>query len=144
MPRPGMPAAGMRLSGNVLVVDDSEDLRKLVKLQLRQLGVSAQVAENGLAAVEAAAMGGFDAVLMDMEMPVMKGHEAISVLRSRGFSAPIIAMTAHYMNREVELAREAGCNALLTKPASIENLRAALQPWLAVEGPVAGVPRGPD
>jgi two-component system capsular synthesis sensor histidine kinase RcsC len=129
--QPGALAGRLPLAGNVLVVDDSEDLRKLVKLQLRQLGVSAQVAENGLVAVEAAAAGGFDAVLMDMEMPIMKGHEAIRVLRERGFSAPIIAMTAHYMNREVELAQAAGCNAVLTKPASIDNLRTALRPWLA-------------
>lgn len=129
-PQSDVPAARMPLAGNVLVVDDSEDLRKLVKLQLRQLGVSAQVAENGLVAVEIATTGHFDAVLMDMEMPVMKGHEAISMLRSRGFSTPIIAMTAHYMNREVDLAREAGCNSVLTKPATIESLRAALRPWL--------------
>ena len=123
------PAAA--LAGRVLVAEDHESLRELVALQLRQLGVEHRIVNNGFAAVEAAAAEPFDAILMDMDMPLMDGYEAVHVLRERGYDRPIIAFTAHAAGPAVERARAQGCDAVIRKPVSIDRLRAALEPFLA-------------
>lgn len=119
------------LSGRVLVAEDHESLRELVALQLRELGVQCRIVENGFAAVEAAAAEAFDAILMDMDMPLMDGYEAVHVLRERGYARPIIAFTAHAGGPAVERARAQGCDAVLRKPVTADRLRAALEPFLS-------------
>jgi len=122
------------LSGRVLVAEDHEPLRELVALQLRELGVVYRMVENGFAAVEAAGAEAFDAVLMDMDMPLMDGYEAVHVLRERGYDRPIVAFTAHSDGPAVERARAQGCDAVLRKPVTLERLRAVLEPLLARGG----------
>lgn len=123
-------AAREPLAGRVLVAEDNEDIRRLVEILLPKLGVDVQSVANGLSAVEAALAGGFDAVLMDMEMPVMNGYEAVHVLRTRNYSGAILALTAHTEGPEVERALAAGCDGLVAKPVTLEALRAALRPIL--------------
>ena len=75
----------------------------------------------------------FDAVLMDVQMPVMSGHEATRLLR-RQYSAerlPIIALTAAALVSEREQALAAGMNDFLTKPIDPQRLRQALVRWIA-------------
>ena len=131
------PAA---LAGRVLVAEDHESLRELVALQLRELGVDFRIVENGFAAVEAAGAESFDAILMDMDMPLMDGYEAVNVLRERGYDRPIVAFTAHGDEPAIERARAQGCDAVVRKPVAVDRLRAALEPFLA-RGAAAG--RGP-
>jgi signal transduction histidine kinase/AmiR/NasT family two-component response regulator len=132
------PAApGATLSGRVLVAEDHESLRELVALQLQQLGLEYRIVDNGFAAVEAAAAERFDAILMDMDMPLMDGYEAVNVLRERGFDRPIVAFTAHAAGPAIERARAQGCDAVVHKPVTAERLRAALQPFLAAAAPRA-------
>jgi signal transduction histidine kinase len=128
------PAALPPLSGRVLVAEDVEHLRSLVELYMRKLGLECRTVGNGFEAVEAALTGEFDVVLMDLEMPVMDGFEAARVLRERGYQRPIIALTAHQDDLEIERARREGCNSVLNKPISIEQLRGVLGPLLAVRG----------
>jgi CheY-like chemotaxis protein/HPt (histidine-containing phosphotransfer) domain-containing protein len=135
---PAEPAA--QLSGRVLVAEDHESLRELVALQLQQLGLEYRIVENGFAAVEAADAERFDAILMDMDMPLMDGYEAVNVLRERGYTRPIVAFTAHAAGPALERARAQGCNAVVHKPVTAERLRAALQPFLATG---AAAPREP-
>jgi CheY-like chemotaxis protein len=90
--------------------------------------------------VQRRAQGGrlFDAVVMDVQMPVMSGHEATRLLR-REFSAerlPIIALTAAALVSEREQALAAGMNDFLTKPIEAHRLRQALARWI-VPRPVA-------
>nr|PZN03162.1 MAG: hypothetical protein DIU74_06325 [Pseudomonadota bacterium] len=118
------------LSGRVLIAEDNEDVRALIELQLRKLGVETTSVTNGLAAVEAALSGNYDAVLIDMEMPVMNGFEATNVLRTRNYHGTILALTAHQEGTEIERALASGCDGVVRKPASIESLRAALKPVL--------------
>jgi signal transduction histidine kinase/FixJ family two-component response regulator len=125
------PASLPTLSGRVLVAEDNESLRELVALQLRELGVQYRIVENGFAAVEAAAAEPFDAILMDMDMPLMDGYEAVHVLRERGDGRPIVAFTAHGAGPAVERALTQGCDAVLSKPVTAARLRAALEPLLA-------------
>jgi signal transduction histidine kinase/CheY-like chemotaxis protein len=118
------------LAGRVLVAEDNEDIRTLVEVQLGKLGIDVVSVANGFSAVERGLSERFDCVLMDMEMPVMNGYEAVHVLRTRGYSGPILALTAHHQGLEVDRAMGAGCDGIVTKPVTLESLRAALRPIL--------------
>jgi signal transduction histidine kinase/CheY-like chemotaxis protein len=118
------------LVGRVLLVEDNADIRALVEMQLAKLGVEVSAAANGLSAVDAALAEPFDAILMDMEMPVMNGYEAVHVLRTRNYAGTILALTAHSAGSEVERARAAGCDGVVQKPVTLEALSTALRPVL--------------
>lgn len=119
------------LGGRVLIAEDNESMRELLVVWMRALRTEFRVVGNGLDAVEAALAANFDAVLMDMEMPLMDGYEATHVLRERGYSRPIIAFTAHLEGPEVERALREGCNGVLAKPTTLDQLRETLAPLLA-------------
>jgi signal transduction histidine kinase/CheY-like chemotaxis protein len=123
-------AAREPLVGRCLLAEDNPDIRALVEVQLTKLGIEVASVANGLSAVDSALAERFDAVLMDMEMPVMNGYEAVHVLRTRNYTGTILALTAHSEGSEVERARAAGCDGVVQKPATIESLRAALRPVL--------------
>ncbi len=125
-----LAAARGMLAGRILLAEDNEDIRNLVELQLSRLGLEVRAVANGFSAVDAALAERFDVILMDMEMPVMNGYEAVHVLRTRGCTATILALTAHHAGAEAERAIAAGCDGLVTKPATLESLQAALQPLL--------------
>ncbi|OFZ87695.1 MAG: hypothetical protein A2W21_14485 [Betaproteobacteria bacterium RBG_16_66_20] len=125
------------LVGRVLVADDNRDLRELLLFQLGELGLECAAVADGFEAVEAATRGGFDLVLLDMEMPRMNGWEAAHVLRARGFDRPVVALTAHETAGEAERALSEGCDRILRKPCSIESLHAALGPLLEGAAPLA-------
>ncbi len=114
------------LHGTVLVAEDSDDLRALCVLYLKRLGLTVLEAANGRDAVELALKGAPNAILMDLEMPIMGGLEAVKSLREHGYSRPILATTAHAGEPHRTLALAAGCNDLLSKPISYAVLRAAL------------------
>lgn len=121
-------------SGRVLIVDDSEPNRELVALFLRQVGVDFEMAVNGQEAVEMLSSCNFDAVLMDMHMPIMDGFEATRILRDQGLTVPIIALTANAMAQDERECRKAGCSDFLPKPISRERLYRVLQNALPVDG----------
>jgi signal transduction histidine kinase/ActR/RegA family two-component response regulator len=118
------PVQGMH--GVVLVVEDANDLRRLVGIYLKRLGLTVLEAVDGAQAVDLALRERPDAILMDMEIPVMHGLDAVKALRAQGFSRPILAMTAHLGEEQRTLALAAGCNDLLTKPVSFTTLQLAL------------------
>ena len=132
-PRPPRPAPvpASPLAGRVLVAEDVDNLRSLIEIYMRELGLACLTVSNGFEAVEAAMAGEFDVLLVDMEMPVMDGFEAVRVLRERGYSKPIIALTAHYQGAEIERARREGCDDVLSKPLTLTRLRELLEPLLA-------------
>ncbi len=100
----------------VLVVDDSLDNLALIQRILRLAGAEVETASNGQEGVEKALKGSFDAILMDLQMPIMDGYEATRELRKRGFHQPIIALTAHAMKEERKRCLDNGFNDHLTKP----------------------------
>lgn len=118
------------LYGRVLLAEDNEDIRALVEMLLRRIGLQSVSVSNGLEAVESALAQEFDAILMDMEMPVMNGHEAVNVLRTRNYSGVILALTAHQEGMEIDRAMAAGCDGVVHKPITLESLRTALRPLL--------------
>lgn len=109
-------------SMRVLVVDDAEENRNLLSVVLDEAGVAYQMAENGQQAVEIASREVWDAILMDMQMPVMDGYTATRNLRDQGYDAPIIALTAHAMRGDEQKCLNAGCSGFLTKPIDFDQL----------------------
>jgi signal transduction histidine kinase/DNA-binding NarL/FixJ family response regulator len=111
----------------VLVVDDGDTNRRLLKLLLERCGAAVHVAENGQIGVDMAARKSYDAILLDMQMPVMDGYTAARKLRDTGYRGPVIALTAHAMKGDREKCEEAGCTGYLPKPIDADLLYEALQ-----------------
>ena len=116
-----------RLKGKrVLLVEDSKDSAALATIYLTREGAQVEHANNGLEAIARVEHNTYDIVVMDVQMPIMDGLEATKILRRKGFSRPIIALTAHALKEEVEGSHLAGCTAHLTKPIQRERLVAAM------------------
>lgn len=117
----------------VLLAEDNALNREIAVALLSKQGVTVETAENGQLCVEkfsAAPNGYYDAVLMDVRMPVMNGYEATKAIRAlaRADAAlPIIAMTADAFAEDVERCLAAGMNAHLSKPMDIHKLMALLE-----------------
>jgi signal transduction histidine kinase/CheY-like chemotaxis protein len=135
---PPMPAQDALQGASVLMVEDNPVNMLIAATLLEQWGVKIEQATDGQQAVQAVqrrARSGslFDAVLMDVQMPVMSGHEATRALR-REYSAerlPIIALTAAALVSEREQALAAGMNDFLTKPIDAQRLQQTLVRWIA-------------
>ena len=110
-----------KLNARILLVDDNEDNRLLVKVYFKNTACHIDMAENGLIAVDKFRTGSYDIVFMDMEMPVMDGYSATREIRrweselGRAHTS-IIAVTAHALSEHVQKSLDAGCDAHLTKP----------------------------
>ncbi len=131
---PAADALGLRLRGHVLLAEDGPDNRVLVGAYLDGIGVSYEVAENGAQAAELALAGGFDLILMDMQMPVMDGAQATALLRGAGFGQPIVALTANVMADDVERYLAAGCTECVGKPIDFAALGSLLARLLGQDG----------
>ncbi|WED23032.1 ATP-binding protein [Vibrio sp. JC009] len=118
----------------VLLVEDNKVNQTVAIALLKSQGIDVVLAENGKEAVEAA-MGttGFDAILMDIQMPEMDGYQAMKLIRETYSSQelPIIAMTAYAMEQEKQKCLDAGADDIVTKPILPEILFAALSKWIA-------------
>lgn len=101
----------------VLLVEDSPDNQVLIETYLRKTGAQITIRSNGQEGV-ATALGEFnhDVVLMDVQMPLMDGHEAVKILRQKNYTKPIIALTAHAMQEEKLRCFASGFSDYLTKP----------------------------
>jgi signal transduction histidine kinase len=111
----------------VLVAEDNPVNQLVVMHMLRRLGVTADLAEDGEAAVTAVQRATYDVVLMDVQMPNMDGLTATRRIRATSGPQPrIIAMTANAMAGDREVCLEAGMDDYLSKPIKAESLRAAL------------------
>lgn len=116
----------------ILVVDDVEDNRGLLRECFADTALTVIEAENGLQAVEIVEQGGIDAVLMDIRMPVMDGYQAAE--RIKAFSAvPIIALTASVMQDEYERAKSVHFDGYLRKPVLKAELNRELKRFLCYE-----------
>jgi len=132
-PAPAEPADDGLVGRHVLMVEDHPVNMMIAVAQLEQWGLRVSQALDGhqaIAAVHAAADAGepFDAVLMDVQMPVMGGHQATRELRKRFSSTelPVVALTAAALVSERDEALAAGMNDFLTKPVDAPRLRQTL------------------
>ncbi|OPY52331.1 MAG: hybrid sensory histidine kinase BarA [Methanosaeta sp. PtaU1.Bin112] len=119
------------MSLSVLVVDDCEVNRNVASLMLKKLGHHVDLATNGIEAIEALEHQPYDAILMDIQMPVMDGIEATRIIRQRWNNGPrIIAATAQAIWFNACL--EAGVDDFLIKPLGIDKLRASIEYNMAI------------
>ena len=110
--------AGSLQGRSILAADDHEVNRRILALLLEPHGCRLTLVENGVEALEAAALEPFDAILMDMQMPVMDGLEATRRIRQGGVNAatPVIALTANALDTHRAAWDATGVHAFLTKP----------------------------
>jgi len=135
VPAPATPSSGLdrqmaeRLPLRILVAEDNAVNQKLALRLLSQMGYRADVAGNGLEAIQAVERQPYDVVVMDVQMPEMDGLEASRQICSRWHAAQrprIIAMTANAMQGDREMCLEAGMDDYVSKPIRVEELVAAL------------------
>ena len=122
-----------KLTGKVLLAEDSVDNQQLISMYVRKTGASITVAENGKIAVNHAMADDFDLILMDMQMPVMGGLEATQWLRQIGCRTPIVALTANAMKQDRDRCLAAGADGYLTKPVDLQRFYQVLVKFLRDE-----------
>lgn len=114
----------------VLVAEDEDSVRQMLALALKAIGYEAVLYADGADAAEAIDGGATpDAVLLDVRMPRMNGIDLVRHIRARPETAetPVIAMSAYSDELQAREMIDAGANAFLAKPFTIEELRAAMQ-----------------
>ncbi len=131
----------------ILVAEDIETNQIVLTSMLDNIGCDHQVVGNGGLALAAARLGGIDAILMDIQMPIMDGAEATRQIRQLGGAAgavPIIGVTAQAIQSERDALKQAGMNDCLAKPITVPQLlrvlRAALVAAPVHDGPVINAP----
>jgi CheY-like chemotaxis protein len=112
----------------VMVVDDNEDLREMLRFMVERLDYVVVEAENGREAIEIASRRCPDLILMDLNMPVMDGIAATRLLRQIDYMSdvPIVAISANRREQSQDAAIAAGCNEYLTKPVNFHQLHTLL------------------
>lgn len=100
----------------VLVVEDSPDNQILLHMYLEKEGAEVTMVSDGAQAVKSALTADFDVILMDIQMPILDGHEAAKILRTAKFIKPILALTAHALHEERDRCFASGFTDFLTKP----------------------------
>ena len=113
----------------VLVVDDNEDVRRMLDRQMRKTGWEVHFANNGKDGVDEAWNFQPDLIVMDMHMPERGGHEAVRNLRQGGYKGKITGLTQTADHSNIEQLTQSGCNFFLVKPIGryfVQNLEKML------------------
>lgn len=112
----------------ILVVDDEEDLRVLLRFELEAQGHEVDEAGSGGEALAAIAASRPDLVMLDLRMPGMDGWDVLRDLQARGITPdlPVIALSAHASQELIAETLELGCATYVTKPFSFDDIRNAL------------------
>lgn len=132
-----------QLSGTeLLLAEDNIINQEFAKELLKNVGVLVTVVENGADAVEAVKNKSFDAVLMDIQMPILDGYAATEKIRSdpKNKDLPIIAMTANAMSTDVQMAQEAGMDSHVAKPIDVLNFYKTLVHFISPKQSCSPVP----
>jgi signal transduction histidine kinase/CheY-like chemotaxis protein len=138
--QPDEPAADQKvkavLSGRILLVEDNEINAEITKRILEVFGLAADWMENGALAVECftkAEAGTYQAILMDIQMPIMDGYDATKAIRASSHkdakTIPIIALTADAFQDAIDRAHQAGMDDYITKPLEPALLKQVLLKW---------------
>jgi len=117
---------------HILLVEDELINKFYMKRLLEDNNLFIETAENGQKAVDLAKIKKYDLILMDINMPVMSGIEAVQIIRAQSLNSqtPVIALTAHAMKDEIDKCREAGMDDFVTKPVNEKAFFKKLRYWI--------------
>jgi two-component system cell cycle response regulator DivK len=124
------------MSNRILVIEDNEDNRRIIRDLLTSLGYELIEAADGMEGVAMAQSHRPDLILMDIQLPEMDGYEATRRIRAIPELAdvPIIAVTSYALSGDEVKARDAGCNGYVAKPFSPRELLAKIREFLPDAG----------
>jgi CheY-like chemotaxis protein len=127
----------------ILLVEDNEMNRDMLSRRLSRRGFEVLIAENGKSGVQLTTSERPDLILMDMSLPIMDGWEAARRLKADPATCgiPIIALTAHAMANDREMALEAGCDDYDSKPVDMARLVQKIEQLLSVSRAAGGPER---
>jgi signal transduction histidine kinase/CheY-like chemotaxis protein len=124
------------LTGNILLVEDTEVNQQLITFNLEKTGAHVDLAENGQQGLEKALSNSYDLILMDIQMPVMDGKEAMKAFKQLNITIPTYALTANIMPSDVHEYTEIGFTGTLGKPLELTNLYQVLKQHLQINNSV--------
>jgi PAS domain S-box-containing protein len=116
--------------GDILVAEDNETNQILISIMLEERGLNFTIVSNGQEAVDAALAREYDIVFMDINMPVLDGVSATKILREKGYTKPIISLSANVIESDIISFKEAGVDATLNKPLVPHELDATLAKYI--------------
>jgi CheY-like chemotaxis protein len=117
-----------------LVADDTPSTRDFLRFVLTSAGAEVVLAENGAEAVELASLACPDLVLIDIEMPVLNGYDAISQLRARGVRAPILVLSGHMDEEQKRRSDQVGATGFISKNHTKSEILRALAAYVSGSG----------
>ncbi len=125
----------------ILVAEDDAINQKAIKSIMTKIGYRAKVVTNGQEAIRALEQESYDLVVMDCQMPVMDGYEATAIIRSqeskvKDHSVPVIALTGHALDGDMEKCIKAGMDDYLSKPVKPGEMADMIDKWLLNQEPV--------
>lgn len=140
---PAVASAGeSTCRGRVLLVEDNPTTQELLAILLRQMRCDLTIVNNGQEAVDHLFAHQVDLVLMDCQMPLLDGFETTAILRRRGETVPIVALTAYASKEDQHRCLDAGMNDFLCKPFRQADLKRILDRWLAANASGCCAPAG--
>jgi signal transduction histidine kinase/CheY-like chemotaxis protein len=113
----------------VLMAEDNSVIQMLTAKMLKKQGATVVINSNGQQALDAYADGGFDLVMSDIFMPELDGYGLVKGLRERGYTGPIVGLTAATIGAETDLMLEAGADIVISKPIEVEKLQTFLMEY---------------
>ncbi|MGE4544977.1 MAG: response regulator [Pedobacter sp.] len=122
----------------ILVAEDNPTTRRMLAISLKSRNCDVVPAENGQQAVDLALEKTFDLILMDCQMPVMDGYQAVTQLRKAGINTPVIAMTAHSQSEVGNLCQQVGMDDYLAKPFKHSHLYRLIDKWVKLPSSESG------
>jgi signal transduction histidine kinase/CheY-like chemotaxis protein/HPt (histidine-containing phosphotransfer) domain-containing protein len=145
---PATPLADAARQAPILVAEDNETNRQVIRLQLERCGWRADMAEDGAQALRMWRAGSYALVLSDLHMPEMDGFQLAAEIRRIEAAegrprTPLLAVTAAALERELQRAVDAGMDGYVTKPIEIEALRRNVAQWLQADA-AAPEPAAPE